>query len=136
MGGVFPVFLCSRGSFRKSVIAATKLRIFENPLSAIGIGSEGYEKPKKAHTANTKNIPARENSVYFDSFVKGDNVRSENVETSTRNKGRKKSSLKSVGAGGRAGYVLPMTIRSNGSSNIIGAAAVPTKALPKASFSP
>jgi hypothetical protein len=119
---------------RKSVIAATKLRIFDIPLSVTDIGLDGYEKPKKAQTPNTKNIPARENKVYFDS--KGDNVRSENVEISTRNRGRKKSSLNSVGKGGTAGYVLPMTIRSNGSSNIIGAAAVPTKALPSAIFSP
>jgi len=112
------------------VIAVTKLRTFDTPLSATDIGAEGYEKPRKAHTAKTKNIPARENSVYFDSFVNGDNVRSENVEISTRNRGKKKSSLNSVGAGGMGGYVLPMTIRSNGSSNIIGAAAVPTKVLP------
>ena len=123
-------------ALRKSVIAAVKLRIFDIPLSATDIGSRGYEKPEKAHTAKTMNIPARENSVYFDSFVNGDSVSSENVEISTRNTGRKKSSLNSVGAGGRGGYVLPMTIRSNGSSNIIGAAAVPTKALPSATFSP
>jgi hypothetical protein len=122
--------------FRKSVIAVTKLMIFDIPLSVVDIGSEGYEKPKKAHPANTRNIPARENIVYFDSFVKGDNVSSENVEISTRNRGKKKSSLNSVGAGGTGGYVLVMTIRSNGSSNIIGAAAVPTEALPSASFSP
>lgn len=122
--------------FRKSVIAATKLRTFDTPLSVIDIKSDGYEKPKKAHAPNTKNNPARENRVYFDSFVNGDNVRSENVEISTRNRGRKKSSLNRVGAGGMGGYVLPMTIRSNGSSNIIGAAAVPTKALPNATFNP
>ena len=118
------------------MIAATKLRTFDMSLSMIDNKLEGYEKPKEAHTANTKNIPARENSVYLDSFVNGDNVRSENVEISTRNRGKKKSSLNSVGAGGTGGYVLPMTIRSNGSSNIIGAAAVPTKALPSATLSP
>jgi hypothetical protein len=118
------------------VIAVTKLKIFDTPLSAIGVSSEGYEKPKRAHTAKTKNNPARENIVYFDRFVKGDNVRSENVEISTRNRGKKKSSLYRVGLGGMGGYVLNITIRSNGSSNIIGAAAVPTKALPSAIFSP
>jgi hypothetical protein len=123
-------------AFRKRVIATTKLRIFDIPLSAIEIGSEGYENPKKAHTANTKTIPAIENSVYFDSFVNGDKVRSENVEISIRNRGKKKSSLNNVGAGGRGGYVLPMTIKSKGSSNTIGAAAVPTKALPRATFRP
>jgi hypothetical protein len=49
---------------RNSVIAVTKLRIFDAVLSAKGIGSDGYEKPKKAHTAKTKNIPARKNRVY------------------------------------------------------------------------
>jgi hypothetical protein len=81
-------------TLRKSVIAVAKLRAFDNPLSANGIGSEGYEKPKKAQTAKTKSIPARENIVYFDKFVKGDNVRSENVEISTRNRGKKNSTLK------------------------------------------
>ena len=122
--------------FRKSVIAVAKLSTFDIPLSATGIGSNGYEKPKTAHTANTKNIPAREKSVYLDSFVNGDSVRSENVEISTRNSGKKKSSLYRFGEGGIGGYVLNMTIRSNGSSNIIGAAAVPTKALPSATFHP
>jgi hypothetical protein len=123
-------------AFRKRVIAVMKLRTFDIPLSVMGNKSEGYEKPKEAHTAKTKNSPARENRVYFDSFVKGDNVRSENVEICTRNKGKKKRSLNSIGAGGTGGYVLSMTITSNGSSNIIGAAAVPTKALPSATFSP
>jgi hypothetical protein len=100
------------------------------------IGSGRCEKPKKAHTAKRKDIPARENIVYFESFVNGDNVRSEIVEISTRNRGKKKSSLNRFGAGGMRGYVLPMTIRSNGNSNIIGAAAVPTKALPGTTFSP
>jgi hypothetical protein len=60
------------------VIAVTKLRIFDITLRTIGIASEGYQKPNKAQTANTKNIPARENRVYFDSLAKGDNVSSEN----------------------------------------------------------
>jgi O-acetyl-ADP-ribose deacetylase (regulator of RNase III) len=46
---------------RKSVMAATKHRIFDIALRAIGAGLEGYEKPNKAQTANTKNIAAREN---------------------------------------------------------------------------
>jgi len=62
-----------------------------------------------------RNIPARENRC--DRFVKGDNKRSENVEISRRNRGKKKSSVNSVAGRGR--YVLPMTIRSNGSSNIL-----------------
>jgi hypothetical protein len=63
-------------------LPATKLWIFDIQLGVTGIGSEGYEKPRKAHAAKTKDIPARENIVYFDSFVNGDNVRSENVEIS------------------------------------------------------
>ena len=118
------------------MIAVTKLRIFEVPLSVTDTGSAGYEKPKRAHTVKTKNIPAREKSVYLDNFVNGDNVRRENVEISTRNRGRKKSSLNRFGEGGMGGYVLPMTIMSNGSSNIIGAAVVPTNALPSATLSP
>ena len=118
------------------MVEVTKLRTFDVPLSVMDIGLEGYEKPKKAHMAKMKKIPAREKSVYFDSFVKGDSVRSESVEISTMKRGRKKRSLKSVGEGGMGGYVLFMTIRSNGSSNTIGAAAVPTKALPSASLSP
>jgi hypothetical protein len=56
------------------------LSIFDITLRTIGIESEGYQKPNKAQTANTKNIPARENRVYFNSFAKGDNVSSENAE--------------------------------------------------------
>jgi hypothetical protein len=123
-------------AFRKRVIAVRKLRIFDIPLSVADIWSDGYEKARKPHTPKIKNMPARENSVYLISFVNGDSVRSENVEISTRNRGKKKSSLYSVGAGGMGGYVLPITIRSNGSSKNIGAAAVPTKALPNATFSP
>ncbi|MGZ3618844.1 MAG: hypothetical protein ACXVAV_17830 [Ktedonobacteraceae bacterium] len=37
---------------------------------------------------------------------------------------------------GAGAYVLHITIRSNGSSKIIGAAIVPTMALPNAIFSP
>jgi len=118
------------------VIPVRKLRTFEIPFSVNGIGFDGYEKPKRAHSAKTKNIAARENRVYLDSLVKGESVSREKVESSTRNKGRKKSSLNSVGAGGTGGYVLLITIRSNGNSKIIGAAVVPTNALPNATFSP
>jgi hypothetical protein len=52
------------------VIAATKLMIFDTPLSVIDKGFDGYEKSKKAHVAKIKNIPAGENKMYFDSFVK------------------------------------------------------------------
>ena len=76
----------------------------------------------------------RENRVYFDNFVKGDNVSSEKDAISRRNRGRKKSNVYCVA--GVGGYVLPITIRSNGSSNISGAATVPTMALPNAVIRP
>jgi hypothetical protein len=88
---------------------------------------------KQAHTVNTKNMAARENIVYLDNLIKGDNVSNEKLEISKRNSGRKKSSVSCVAGGG---YNLPITIRSNGSSNIIGAAIVATMALPKAIFTP
>ena len=113
------------------MIAVVKLKTFDIELSVNDSGLDGYEKPKRAHTAKTMNIPDREIIVDFDRCVKGDNSRSDIVETSTRNRGRKKSNATNRGA-----FVLPITIRSNGSSNIIGAAAVPTNALPKAIFRP
>jgi hypothetical protein len=71
------------------VTTVTKQRIFETALRANGIGEEGYEKPNRAQIENTKNIVARVNMVYFDILVKGDNVSSEKLEISTRNRGRK-----------------------------------------------
>lgn len=126
MGSQFPLSV-----FKKSVIAVVKLKTFDIELSVNDNGLDGYEKPKRAHTAKTMNIPDRETIVDFDRFVKGDNRRRDIVETSTRNRGRKNSRATNRGA-----FVLPITIRSNGSSNIIGAAAVPTNALPKATFRP
>jgi hypothetical protein len=38
---------------RNSVIAVTKLRTFDTSFSASGTKSDGYENPRKAHTANT-----------------------------------------------------------------------------------
>jgi small nuclear ribonucleoprotein (snRNP)-like protein len=89
--------------FMKRVIAITKLRIFDESLSIVDDGSEGYEKPENAHIAKMKNSPANENRVYRDSFVRGENVRNENVETSTMNSGRKNSSLNRPGEGGIGG---------------------------------
>jgi len=89
--------------FKKSVIAVTKLSILDRPLSTIGIGSEGYGKPNRAQIAKTRNMDARLNNVYLDSRVRGDSVRSENVEISTRNRGRKNSSLNKFGEGGMGG---------------------------------
>jgi hypothetical protein len=118
---------------RKRVMAVMKHRIFDVALKAKGIGEEGYEKPNKAQIENTKNIAARANKVYFDILVNGDKVSSEKLEISTRNKGRKKSKVSCADIGG---YSLHITIRSYGSSNIIGADIVPTMALPSAIFSP
>jgi hypothetical protein len=111
-----------------------KLKTLDTTFRAIGIGVEGYEKPNKAQTVNTKNMAARENKVYLDILVNGDKVNNEKVEISKRNSGRKKSNVNRVA--GMGGYVLNITIRSKGSSKIIGAAAVPTRALPNAIFSP
>jgi hypothetical protein len=123
------IFVCGR----KRVMAVMKHRIFDVALKAKGIGEEGYEKPNKAQIENTKNIAARVNRVYFDILVKGDKVNSEKLEISTRNKGRKKSKVSCVGMGG---YSLHITIRSYGSSNIIGADIVATMALPNAILNP
>ena len=49
--------------------------------------------------------------------------------TSTRKSGRKKSARYKAGSGGIGGKVLAITMRSNGSSKIIGAAMAPTAAL-------
>ena len=47
---------------RKSVIAVIKLKTFDIELSVNENGLDGYEKPKRAHTANTMNIPDRKPS--------------------------------------------------------------------------
>jgi hypothetical protein len=41
---------------RNSVIAVAKLNTLEMALSAVGNGSEGYEKPNQAQTVHTRNI--------------------------------------------------------------------------------
>ena len=94
----------------------------------------GYPKPNNAQTANSKNIPAKGNSVYLESFMTGENVSIAKLETSTRKRGQKKSNVNSISGAG--GYVRHITMRSNGSSKIIGAAIVPTMALPKATQNP
>jgi hypothetical protein len=98
------------------------------------MGVAGYVKPNNAQTVNIKNIPAKRNSVYLDSFIKGENVSIAKLEISTRKRGKKKSNVN--GISGAGGYVRHITMRSNGSSNIIGAAIVPTMALPKATQNP
>jgi hypothetical protein len=105
-------------------------------LSAVFSGLDGYEKPNAAQTAKTMKNPAREKNVYLDNLVRGENVRKDMVESSTRKRGKKKSSRKSVGAGGMGGYILFRTIKSNGSSKIIGADAAPTKELNNATLTP
>jgi len=114
-------------------MAVTKHRTFDTALRANGSGDEGYEKPKSAQIENPKNIAASVKNVYFDILVNGDNVSSERLETSMRNRGRKNSKVSCMDMGG---YSLHITIRSYGSSNIIGAARVPAIALPSAIFSP
>jgi hypothetical protein len=53
-------------------MAVAKARIFDITLRAIGMGAAGYAKPNKAQTAKIKNIPAKRNRVYLDSFMTGD----------------------------------------------------------------
>jgi glutamine phosphoribosylpyrophosphate amidotransferase len=118
---------------RKRVMAVMKHRTFDAALRVNGIGEEGYEKPNKAQIENTRNTAARVNKVYLDILVNGDKVSNEKLEISTRNRGRKKSRVSCVDTGG---YSLHMTIRSYGSSNIMGADIVPAIALPSAIFSP
>lgn len=70
------------------------------------------------------------------SLVKGEKVRNDIVESSIRKSGRKKSSRKSMGAGGMGGYIRFRTIKSKGSSKIMGPVMAPTRALSRAVLSP
>ena len=115
-------------------MAVANARIFDIMFRAIGMGASGYEKPNNAHTAKVKKIPAKRNNVYLDSFMTGDNASIAKLEISTRKRGKKKSKVNNVSGAG--GYVRHITMRSNGSSKIIGAAIVPTMALPKATQKP
>jgi hypothetical protein len=119
---------------RKSETAVANARIFEIMLRAIGIGAAGYAKPNNAHTAKSKNMAAKGNRVDLDSLMTGENVSIAKLQTSTRKRGKKKSSVNA--SSGAGGYVRHITMRSKGSSKIIGAAMVPTMALPQATQNP
>src|SRR5260370_30206792 len=119
---------------RKSETVVASARIFDSMFRAIGMGAAGYAKTNNAHTTKSKNIPAKRNRVYLDSFMTGDNVSIAKLKASTRKRGKKKSKVNSISGAG--GYVRHITMRSNGNSNIIGAAIVPTMALPKATQNP
>ncbi len=119
---------------RKSETAAANARIFEIMFRAIGMGVAGYAKPSIAHTAKIKNMPARRNRVALDSFITGENVSITRLRIWTRMNGIKKSRISTVPGGG--GEIRPITMRSKGSSKIIGAAIVPIMALPKATQNP
>lgn len=124
------IFPCGR----KSETAVAKATTFDIMLRATGMGAYGYAKPNNAQTAKIKNIPAIRNRVYLDSFMMGDNVSNVKLKISTRKSGKKKSKVNStVGVGGNVRHI---TMRSNGSSKIIGAAIVPTMALPTATQNP
>src|SRR5579863_7501002 len=124
------IFSCGR----KSETAVAKATTFDIMLRATGMGAYGYAKPNNAQTAKIKNIPARRNSVYLDSFMMGDKVSSAKLKISTRKSGKKKSKVnRTVGVGGNVRHI---TMRSNGSSKISGAAMVPTMALPTATQNP
>lgn len=115
-------------------MAVANARIFDTMFRIIEMGVSGYAKPNNAHTANIKNIPPKRNSVYLVSFITGDNASIAKLEISTRKRGKKKSNVNWIA--GVGGYVRHITMRSNGSSKIIGAAIVPTMALPKATQNP
>lgn len=87
----FPTAIFSGG--RKSETAVANARIFEIVFSAIGRGADGYAKPKNAHTAKIKNMPANRNKVARDSFTTGDSMSSAKLEISTIKSGRKKSKV-------------------------------------------
>jgi hypothetical protein len=120
----------------KSVIDITNATAFEVTLKTKNIGVMGDENPKIAQTAKIKNIPAKEKKVYLVTFIKGESNSRDIVVSSIRNKGKKNSNLKSAGFGGIGGYVLPITIRSKGSSKTIGPAIAQIAALRNATFTP
>ena len=112
----------------------TKLRTFEIAFRVNGIGVEGYEKPNNAQIANTKNIPPKENKEYFDILIRGDHVKRAKLDISQESRGKKRIMLNNTAGSG--GWFFHIVIKSKGSSKNIGAAIVPTIALPKAAFSP
>ena len=115
-------------------MAVANARIFEIMFRAMGRGADGYAKPNHAHTAKIKSMLANRNRLALDSLITGDNASIAILETSTRKRGKKKSNVYNVA--GVGGYVRHITIRSKGSSKIIGAAMVPTRALTKAIQNP
>jgi hypothetical protein len=95
------------------------------------IGLEGYEKPNRAQTEKTRNIEAKTKNVHFETRTSEERKRSESVVNSTRKRGERTSRDTTNGE-----LPLGLMIMSKGSSKIIGAAAVPTKALVKDDFKP
>jgi hypothetical protein len=70
-------------------MAVANARIFEITFRANGRGVAGYAKPNKAQTAKIKNMDPRRNSVYLDSFMKGDSMSIAKLEISIRKRGKK-----------------------------------------------
>ena len=62
---------------------------FDIMLRAIGMGAAGYAKPNNAQTAKIKNIPAKKNRVYLDSFIIGEHVSITKLKISMRKRGKK-----------------------------------------------
>src|SRR6266566_552678 len=118
---------------RKSETAAANASTLEIMFSAMGRGVAGYAKPNTAQTAKITNMPARRNNVYLDSFMTGENVSIAKLRISTRMSEKKKSTFNITGTGAEIRHI---TMRSKGSSKIIGAAMVPTMALPTATQNP
>src|SRR6516162_3074118 len=74
---------------RNRLSATAKATIFDSTFSANGTGAEGYPNPDRPQTAKTTSISAKQKNAALDSFTKGDNLSSDSVVTSTRNKGAK-----------------------------------------------
>ena len=75
----------------KSIIAVTKHKILEIILRVLGSNSPGKLNPNTAQTANTANIPARAYNALPVILIEGNSVKSEIVDTSKINIGKKKT---------------------------------------------
>ena len=88
---------------RNKLSAAAKATIFDSTFSANGTEAEGYPNPDRPQTAKTTSNTAKEKNDALDSCTIGDNLRSESVVNSTRNKGAKNRTRYKAGSGGIGG---------------------------------
>ena len=107
--------------------AATKARIFDAMFSAIGKRgrrvAESGQGPDREHARTS----AKEKNVALVSRAIGDSRRSSRVVISIAN--RQPNSSTRNRPGSTTGWVLGITMRSNGSSKIIGATIAPINPL-------